>query len=105
MNFRDLTARIPRIEKLDRIEDSRGLHLGEVDGEDGPQLALRTGSGEVFAMEPYAVSGLLSQWEISKKTFDKMPRDVQAAMVHHVAHREPKHVLIRGVASPSGTVA
>lgn len=106
MNFRELlVSRIPKIEKLDRIEDSRGLRLGECDTEDGPQLGLRTGSGEIFAMEPYAVTGLLSQWEISKKTFDKMPRDVQAAMVHHVAHHEPKQVLIRGVQAEGMPVA
>ncbi len=61
--FHEIIGHINKIERFDRIINTRGLKVGEIETPSGAtKLAFRLPSDEVVTMEPRAQSQLLSNW-------------------------------------------
>jgi hypothetical protein len=103
--FREILSHINKIERFDRILNTSGLKVGEVETPGGAtQLAFRLPSDEVVTMEPRAQAQLLSNWRVPAEHFDRLPRELQAAELTHFATRQPKELTFRAVTQPGGAI-
>lgn len=99
--FHEIIGHINKIERFDRIINTRGLKVGEVETPGGAtQLAFRLPSDEVVTMEPRAQAMLLGNWRVPADHFDRLPRELQAAELTHFATRQPKELTLRAVTQP-----
>lgn len=99
--FQEFINRLARIERFDRVTNSKDIKIGEVEMPSGAtQLALSVPTGEVLTLEPRAQAQLLSQWDIPTGHLARLPRDLQAAELTYFSRSQPKDLMLRAVREP-----
>lgn len=99
--FQEFVTKLSRVERFDRVANTKDIQVGEVEGEGGaPRLALRLPTSEIVTLEDRAHAQLAGQWGIPAAHLERLPTELAAEELTHFFRSAPRDVTIRTVWNP-----